>query len=230
MRTNNSTPKYEKDTLEYIDNAADQLDQQRLAGLKEQQNTQLIKDEVLQREANRLEAKHGKDHPQVVAAQNRAVYNRQMHVGLDKEIEKASIKTDPLPANAWRVHGRVFESESKPVKGVTVFLSDANGRWAEVLGSSCTNELGYYSLTVDEKLIDKYEKQPLVLTVSDKNKNVIYTAKEPLFMSRGLIVYKDIYLKQEECVPPPGGTRVEDKEEKKEKEEKDIKEIKRKTG
>lgn len=229
MRTNTSTPKNEKETLDYIDKAAGQLDEQRLAALQEEQHTQLIKDEILQREIKRLEAKHGQSHPAVLAARTRVMYNRDMFVSLDKEIEKASIKTEPLPAQAWRVHGRVFESQSKAVKGVTVFLSDANGRWVEVLGSFCTTELGYYSLTVEEKLIDKFEKQPLVLTVSDKNKKVIYAAREPFFISRGLIIYKDIYLKQEECVPPPGGTRVEGKEEKDLNEEKDIKQVKRKT-
>ena len=34
MRTNNSVPNNEKETLSYIDDAADKLDEQRLAGLQ----------------------------------------------------------------------------------------------------------------------------------------------------------------------------------------------------
>ena len=208
MTKRKSIPTDQKETLKYIDDTSDQLDEQRLAGLKEEQNTQLIKDEVLQREAKRLEVKHGKDHPEVQEAENRVAYNRQMFTGLDREIEKASIKTEPLPENGWRVHGRVFDPNIKPVKGVTVFFSDQGKRWVEILGNSCTNDLGYYSLTADEKVLDQIERsQILYLTVSDKNKTIIYTSRELFVPVKGVIVYRDIYLKQEDCVPPPPNKR-----------------------
>ena len=208
MRTNNSVPNNEKETLSYIDDAADKLDEQRLAGLQEEKNTQLIKDEVLQREMKRLEAKHGKDHPEVQAAESRVMYNKEMFVSLDKEIEKASIKTEKLPSNGWRVHGRVFDSETKAVKGVTVFLSDQNKRWIEIFGNSCTTELGYYALTADEKIIDKNQTgQSLFISVSDKNKKILYTSTEALVPAKGIIIYRDIYLNGESCVPPPSGKR-----------------------
>lgn len=204
MRTDKSIPKNEKDTLDYIDDSADRLDEQRLSGLLEEQNTQLIKEEVLQREKKRLEAKHGNTHPEVQEAESRIAYNKQMYTGLDNEIKKASVKTEPLPGNAWRVHGRVFDQDGKPVKGVTVFLSDQNKRWIEILGNSCTTELGYYSITADEKVLDRIEKgQPVFLTVSDKNKTILYFASAPVFVARGLIDHQDIYLKQQDCTPPP---------------------------
>jgi hypothetical protein len=208
MTNNKCRPTNQTETLKYIDDTADQLDEQRLAGLQEEQNTQLIKDEVLQREKNRLEVKHGKDHPEVLEAESRVMYNRQMSTGLDREIEKASIKTEPLPGNGWRVHGRVFDQNIKPVKGVTVYFSDQGKRWVEVLGNSCTNEVGYYSLTANEKVLDQIGKeQILYLTVSDKNKTVIYTSTETLVPVKGMIIYRDIYLKQEDCVPPPPNKR-----------------------
>ena len=208
MRTNNSVPNNEKETLDYIDKAADQLDEQRLAGLEEEKNTQLIKDEVLQREKNRLAAKHGETHPEVQEAESRIAYNKQMFTSLDKEIEKASIKTEPLPTNGWRVHGRVFDSESKAVKGVNVFLSDQNKRWIEIFGNSCSTELGYYALTADEKVLDKIEKgQLLFLSVSDKNKKILHTSTQSLVPAKGIIINRDIYLNRESCEPPPSGKR-----------------------
>jgi hypothetical protein len=204
MRTDNSIPKNEKETLDYIDDSATQLDEHRLAGLQESQNTQLIKDEILQREKKRLETKHGNTHPEVQEAESRTVYNKQMFTGLNNEIEKASIKTEPFNRTSWRVHGRVFNNESKPVKGLTVFLTDQNKRWIEILGSSCTNDLGYYALTVDEKMIDKIDKgQSLFLAVSDKNKKIIFTSAEALIPVKGVIIYRDIYINSEDCVPPP---------------------------
>lgn len=204
MTSSKSIPTTEKETLDYIDASADQLDEQRLAGLEEEQNNQLIKDEVLQREKTRLEAKYGNTHPEVQAAESRIAYNKEMFTGLNNEIEKATIKTEPLSNNAWRVHGRVFDQDNKPVKGVTVFFADQNNGWIEILGSSCTTESGYYSLTADEKIIDKIAKtQSLFLNVSDKNKKVIYKSDESFSPSRGIIVTKDIYLKDDGCILPP---------------------------
>jgi hypothetical protein len=204
MTSSNSIPTNENETLNYIDNSTDQLDEQRLLGLQEEQNTQLIKNEILQREKKRLEAKYGNTHPEVQQAESRIAYNKEMFTGLDIEISKASIKTEPLPANAWRVNGRVFNQNSESVKGVTVFLSDQNKRWLEGIGNSCTNESGYYSLTVGEKqLAGSFKNQPLYLSVSDKNKKIIYVAKEPVFAVAGLIDNKDIYLENEDCTLPP---------------------------
>ena len=204
MTNNRSIPTNEKETLIYIDDSADQLDQHRLSGLQEEQNTQLIKNEVLQREKKRLEVKHGNTHPEVQQAENRIVYIKAMSAGLNNEIDKASIKTEPLPDNAWKVQGRVFDQSGNPVKGVTVFLSDQNKRWIEILGNSCTTELGYYSLTADEKSPGKIDKsQPLYLSVSDKNKKILYSASAPVFVSIGLINHQDIYIKEEDCVLPP---------------------------
>ncbi len=204
MRNDNKIPKNEEEILSYIDQSAEQLDEQRLAGLKELQDTQLVKEEVLQREKKRLETKHGETHPEVKNAENRLRYNKEMFVGLKKEIERASVKTESINKTSWRVHGRVFDSGGNPVKGVTVFLSDRNKKWIEILGSSCTNELGYYALTADEKIIARVAKdQPLFLSVSDKNKKLLYMATEPVMAVAGIIVYQDIYLNQEDCVTPP---------------------------
>lgn len=204
MTRSKSQPTNEKETLNFLDDSTDKLDEHRLSGLQEEQEMQLIKDEIWQREKKRLEAKHGNTHPEVLEAESRIAYNKQMFPVLEKEIEKAKIKTEPLPDNAWRVHGRIFDQNSKPVKGVTVFLADQNERWIEVLGNSCTTELGYYSLTADESVIDKIEKgQPLYLTVSDKSKRILYFASAPVFVARRLIDYRDIYLKEEDCGGPP---------------------------
>ena len=100
MISSKSIPTNEKETLNYIDDSTDQLDEQRLTGLQEEQNNQLIKDEVLQREKMRLEAKHGNKHPEVQHAESRIAYNKEMFTGLDNEVKKASIKTEPLPNNA----------------------------------------------------------------------------------------------------------------------------------
>ncbi len=204
MTSSKSIPTNEKETLNYIDDSTDKIDELRLSGLKEEQNTQLIKDEVLQREKKRLEAKHGNAHPAVYAAESRMAYNKQMFIALDNEIVKASNKTPPFPTNAWRVQGRVFDTNGNPVKGVTVFLADPTKKWIEAAGNACTLESGYYALTVEENQLVKIDqKQPLYLAVSDKNKKVLYFASRPISIAKGLIYQQDIYFKGEDCVSPP---------------------------
>lgn len=203
MARSKSIPNDEKEALNYIDDSTDILDEQRLSGLQEEYEMQLIKKEILQMEARRLGVKHGNSHPEKMEAENRLTYNKQMFIALEKEIEKAKIKTDSLSENAWRIHGRVFDQKNKPVRGMTVFLTDQNIRWIEVLGNSCTNELGYYSITINENLFDRNEKeQPIFLTVSDTSKKSIFISKESLLPIKGIVIYRDIFLGQDNCSPP----------------------------
>lgn len=206
MRKNKCIPTNEKEVLDHIDGLSDQLDKERLSGLQEFKNSQLIKDEILQRESMRMAAKHGRTHPQVLEFESRAELNKQMYPGLEIEIEKATITQEPFANTSWRVHGRLFDKESRPLKSHNVFLSDANGRWIEAIGSSCTIETGYYSLTLDEKLFGRFENgQPMFLSVSDRSQKPIFLSKEPLFPRKGLITYRDIFLRDEECSPPITG-------------------------
>ena len=203
MRNNKCVPTNEKEVLDHIDGLSNQLDEQRLSGLQEFKNSQLIKDEILQRESMRMAAKHGRTHPRVLEFESRADLNNQMYPGLEIEIEKATISQESFSTSSWRVHGRLFDKESKPLKSHNVFLSDANGRWIEAIGSSCTTETGYYSLTLDEKLVGKFGNgKPMFLSVSEKGQKPIFMSKEPLFPKKGVITYRDIFLIEEECSPP----------------------------
>lgn len=55
------------------------------------------------------------------------------------------------------------------------------------------------------------QKQPLHLTVSDKNKRILYFATAVIFVAKGLINHQDIYLKEDDCVPPPINDHQESK-------------------
>jgi len=194
----------DKEILDAIDKSFTQVDEQRLAELNNLKQVQEIKNEVYKLERSRLVNKYGEDHPRVQNTNSRLAYNQEMFSGLDKEIKRAEIKTEPLPINAWRVHGKVFDKNT-PVTGMTVFLTDQKQNWVEVMGSDCTDEKGYYSITVDEKIVKQFARQPLFASVSDKNKKIIYRDTVRLFASEGLIDYKDIFLNDaaSSCIPPP---------------------------
>ena len=195
MRRHKSLPKNEKETLEYIDISSDQLDEMRSSVLNKFKNIQLIKKELLKHKKKRLEAMHFVSHPKVMKVKSRLRFNKEIYIGVDMEIEKASIKIESYDNNSLRMHGKVFDINSIPIKGVTVFFSDQNKKWIELLGINYTNESGYYSIAAAEKRLRKIKKnQSLYLSVSDKNRKIIYLTSEHFFIIGGFIIYQDIYI------------------------------------
>ena len=195
----------DKDLLNKVHETISGLDEQRLQELNNLKQHQEIKNEVLQLESKRLANKHGEDHPRVQKTMARLAANREVFVALDKEAEKAAIKTELLPANSWRVHGKVFDEKNSPVSGVTVFLSDVQKNAIRDLGSICTDDTGYYVLTIEEKLMGVIEQKPLYLAVSSKSPKILYQRPEPVIAIKGFIEYADIYLNEKDCAPPEGG-------------------------
>lgn len=187
-----------------LDRAAEsraQLDDQRITELKNEQQLQEIKNEVINREAERLAAKHGKDHPRVQQLQQRQSYNQSMFTGLNKEIEKTSVKIEPLPQNAWRLNGKVTDKKEQPAADITVFFADENKNWIRELGNSITDQTGYYSITITEQLLERAQKAKLYLAASNKNNQVLYFEPNIFTPTRGIIDYQDIILDDEKNPP-----------------------------
>ncbi len=193
----------QKDTLVRIDSTVEQLDALRLKGLGDFQNNRLVKNEILIREKKRMEAKHGATHPKVLETQTKLTYQKEMAVGVEIEREKAAIKSEPFERNAWRLHGKVYEKDLKPVVGVTVYFSSERKDWIEELGSYCTDETGYFTLTLKDEIIDKLKGNKIFVSVSDKNKKVLIIHQKPVLITKGSIDYIEICLNKDGCVPPP---------------------------
>ncbi len=196
-------PLTDADVSANISDSLSKLNEQRQTELNNVKSFQQVKDTMLKVEVKRLSAKYGEDHPRVLQIQERLAYHEQMFKALDTEIARVNIKTIPLPANAWRIQGKVYDAGNSPMKGITVFLADGNKQWVRQSGSSCTDDGGNYSLTLDEKLIDSLKEQKLFLSASDKNKELLYTAKDPVIPTKGIADYADIHLSTDQCVSPP---------------------------
>jgi hypothetical protein len=189
--------------LDQIANGITKLDEQRLTELNNLKQLQEIKHEVINREAKRLAAKYGSDHPRVQKLEGRSNYNLSMFPALDREIDKASSKTEPLPLNAWRLHGKVIGEKQQPMPEITVFFADANKNWIREFGDSCSDQTGYYSLTIKEELIERAQKEKLYLSASNKNKEVVYHELNKDTPTKGIIDYRDICLAKGGCSSPP---------------------------
>jgi hypothetical protein len=197
----------DKQALDQAAESLTQLDDQRLAELKNEKQLQEIKNEVINREAERLAAKHGKDHPRVQKLQSRSDYNQPMFTGLDNEIEKATNETAPLPVNAWRLNGKVMDKKEQPVSEITVFFADENRNWIRTLGNSTSDQTGYYALTINEELIELAQKEKLYLSASNKNQQVLYFELNTFVPTRGIIDYQDIILGEAKSTSPPKTTK-----------------------
>ncbi len=144
-----------------------------------------------------------------VNAQEKNIEISTVTIGaLSRKSARANIRTNPLPPKAWRLQGYAYHKDNSPASGVTIFFVDGNQQWIRSLGNACTYETGYYSVTVDEKVIGAVGKQPLYLSVSDINKIIIYHATEPIYCSKGFIYYTDIYLSDSDSFPPPVFKRI----------------------
>lgn len=187
-----------------IDGSINQLDKQRAQELSNLIQIQQAKQNILKNEQDRLSKINSND-PRIQSINNRLSYNGQLFSGLDIMTARANIQTTPLPANAWRLQGYVYYKDKGPASGVTVFFVDGNHQWVRSLGNACTNETGYYSVTVDEKVAGSPEMQTIYLSVSDKDKKIVYLDSEPLIVKKGMIIYRDIILSESKntCVPPP---------------------------
>ncbi len=191
----------------FINESVTKLDEQRLAGLQDFQQQQSFRNPILQQEKSRLEAKYGSDHPLVLKIATRLGMQEQVNTGLNQEISKASVKNVPFDTTSWRIQGKVYDSGNKPVQGFTVFFGDNAGNWNSFTANSCTDETGYYSLTVDLNMMKRLKKAALFLCVSDKNKKLVYPGQDAYQPVSGAIEYKDILLGDGLCAVPPSSEK-----------------------
>jgi hypothetical protein len=180
----------------------DSLDTQRASELEKAQLLQQINADASDKELARLIKKYGELHPRVQKIQARQIYNKEMFVGLKQEIEHSNIKTTFLDATAWRVHGQVYDNNAKPLQKLTVFLANSNNKNMSILGHSCTDERGYYSITLTSDLIKEHQNG-IYLRVSDANKQIIFRLIEPLKLRAGIIEHRDIIIEaNDDCTTP----------------------------
>jgi len=198
----------EKEILKKLDHAFTGLDQQRASGLERLKILQIVKYDGGGREKLRLTKKYGADHPRVKKISDRLNYNQGLQKELDVEIERTKITIPDFEANTWMVHGGIVNPEGTPLSGLTVSLYDENGNWIEKLGFACTDERGYFAVKYkvkSQKAPEIPDKQKLILTVTDGDKNILHQETEPLYLKTGQIDYRLIALteKGEICPPPP---------------------------
>jgi len=194
------------DVVKILGSSFETFDETRQEGLKTSAEIQDVRNKSRLKEKKRLAKKYGEDHPKVKNMESRLSYGKSAEKGLEVEIENNSIKQEPFMPDSWRVNGRVLSIEMKGIANLTLSLFDENMQWLRDLGSVCTDDRGFFSLTVTDKtgkLFEKYQGKAVFLTVSKDAKEVIHQEKDPLYLEIGAIEYRQIILGQEQCPSPP---------------------------
>ena len=193
--------------IQRLDSSVKKLDELRGESLQRTELLQTNKDRALKKEQQRLEKKHGADHPRVARINNRIEYNRVAIPEVRQEIEIAKIRIPDFDSLTWMVHGRVLNSKLEGVGGLTVSLFDASGKPDKDLGYACTDEAGYYAIRYrfeEDKEPPFGEDTPFRLTVSGDKGKICHQEAEPLFVEAGQVDFRQIIIDEKTCTPPPG--------------------------
>ena len=190
---------------ERIDFFVNQFDKLREEGLEELKIYHLVKRENLKRGREHLLKKLGLEHPDIVKLDTKLRYNLGMEKDLNVLITEARTEVEPVDADTWKVHGKVVDQDDKGIKGLTIGLYDDKGKWQRDLGHGCSDDKGYFHISV--KVKEKEEElliTPFYLYVLDQNKNILFKDTEQLFIVSGQIDYRAIRIvdEGEVCIPP----------------------------
>ncbi len=183
------------------------LENQRTAGLelnREQQETKAV---AQNRERARLVRKYGETHPRVTRIDRQLNTNPQLFRANDEEIVRSKVRIPQGEQTSWMVYGTVRDARNIRMPGLTLSLFDEQGKWVRELGYVCTDARGFYALKIEDpkgQLSKKYTKLPLFLRVTNDEKAVLHTEKEPLFLAVGKTDNREIVLEDEGCGTPPG--------------------------
>jgi len=155
------------------------------------------------REYARLERKYGKEHPRTQEMALRLQANDLAKKNLFTHYVAASTP-QPDAGEGWAVDGFVRTSAGAPAASITVAAYDQQNHWHKELGYGCTNERGYFSISVARLS----EKTPTVYLKPSKGKKLL-PANEVLLTPKPKTADRvEIILIDEgntgDCVPPSG--------------------------
>jgi hypothetical protein len=150
---------------------------------------------ALKENANRLE-KLGSDDPRVTTIRHEALAADRLGRQLHRRAEIVSLRPDIKPEE-WAVYGRVLHRDGTPANNMTVRISDASGKYNELLKSTGTDEDGRFSLLFLEKEIAKTLKilNELHVVIENLSGTVLCISNDSIsHSSSGRAEYFDIVL------------------------------------
>ncbi len=189
--------------MQTIKASMDELEALRTAELQQAGNFLQQKQQHLQRERKRLAAKYGEQYPDVQQIDARLRFEDERTKTVHDEAERSTVKTEPFSITSWRVNGMVLDKTGKGLQGVTVFLANESQQPVEGAPHACSDEKGFYAITLDKAIIERLKGKPLFLAAVLKDQQKPFFTTEALQATVGIIEYRDILLAEKECDAPP---------------------------
>lgn len=127
--------------------------------------------------AHRRLAEHlGEDDPRVVALVRRRAALEEVGANLSVASRRARKPPSTRPQE-WVAQGFVSDDRGRPLAGLTVRVIDREGKLADVLGSTDTEDDGGFRLAYHQRVFGK-ETPELVLRVEDPSGRVLASSEE----------------------------------------------------
>jgi hypothetical protein len=139
----------------------------------------VIKQTLLQGEAQRLRKKLGANHRRVLQMETRLKQNLSIVQDLGVRAEVAKIHVPEIPKDGTLLHGRITDKSYRGIKGLRVFIEGGKGYELRSFAGE-TDASGHYDIKIDSETIEKLGDVKTFLTVSTNKGTIIHEGHEPL--------------------------------------------------
>ncbi|MEO6671558.1 MAG: hypothetical protein ABIN36_18890 [Ferruginibacter sp.] len=180
-------------TLKYTNDTISDIDEKKIEALEMGKVFQLLKHNHLKAELMRLTAKKGDKDIIVQKMEARIACNEIMFPALDLQMAIMKKGNDSYDPDTWRIQGFVFSANERPLKLIVSLVSQKE-QTTKIHLSSNTDDLGFFSITVEKQMIAKLKSLKLFLQVSDNKKNIIHKVDKTLLPAGGTIDIEDILI------------------------------------
>ena len=199
MRSKNPN---ENEQFENVLHVQNQMDVQSTIFLELFKVSQTSRNEQQQIELKRLTVKYGPNHSRVQKLETELNHYRDVATAIDLRLDILKTQDEPLPADAWRLQGYVNGNNAEPMPGLTVAIGIKRDEKTGVTRAKAedhplfdtTNDTGWYSITISGEYLKMFSQYEFYLMVLDSKKQVIYTSKNKLTPTPGVIDFLDVVI------------------------------------
>jgi hypothetical protein len=172
-----------------LEKLIDQFDTSRSAGLEELVRVRAAKFNGVARDRARLATQLGAEDPRVIALDRSLALHSDTLAGFRSEIAVSSIDPPRVDQRGWTIHGNVFDTARSPLPGLTValYLKDT---WMREFGYACTDDNGYFSLTIaDAATVEDGLSLRLL-----RSEDIVFTDPRPVNIQPAQVEYREIII------------------------------------
>jgi hypothetical protein len=148
-------------------------------------------------ELKRLESKYGPNHARSQNLAGALEMNGAVQNALELQKAFMNSNSEEFEAGTWRVQGHVCSSDYSPLAGVRVSLAVDKELQQRDMRPSVTDNLGFYSITLDKKAVEQLKGKPVRVIVAGKYRGVVRADDSMLTPALDIIDIQNIVISDE---------------------------------